>query len=866
MIRCQACAADNRAIARFCKRCGEALPPQGGDALLGRLIGLAPIRQALTELTETVEGMRLAGRDPRSPFATLIVGDSGTAKTRLGYLIAETLVGLKLTDKPTPVLVDALQPEELEPKSLAAQFDAAKGGVLFVDNAHKLVSDEGDPQPALHLLMQRAEQSPLDPVLIMAGLPYGLKELLDKTEHRNLVGRLRNIFRIADYDPPQLTAIAERDLSDKGFALSDATRDRLAMRMRWLQRRLKSGDTSIRSVNGRLALDEAAAIERSYYRRKGPDRQLLPEDIQGEVEQRKSIDEILVELNGFVGMTALKEEVALLHKDIETARRRQALGMGSGDDSQHAFHFTLTGNPGTGKTTVARVLGDVFEALGVLPSGHVVEVDRGKLVGQWQGHTATRVNAACDQAIGGILFIDEAYALCGASGNDSFGQEAVDTLLKRMEDDRGKYIVIAAGYRDQIADFLGTNPGLQSRFQRSFHLDDYTPDELTEILARLAGKEKLVLDAASRAKVRAFFADRCARKSKDFANGREARNLLTTIKRAQSERLRRLPEIPDAAQLAELRAEDIPGPASAGSGQSIDEILAELDGMIGLSAVKETVRDLQAALSRARALNQTRPLAQHFLFTGAPGTGKTTVARIMARIFHALGLLPTDRVIEVDRGKLIGQYQGQTAPRVHDACDQALGGILFIDEAYALCNSAGGHDSFGQEAVDTLLKRMEDDRGKFIVIAAGYDREMQVFLDSNSGLRSRFTDTVFFPDYTPDEMRRIFQSLAAADGVALDEDAQPLLLRHLEAVFARRDRGFANGRTVRQLYERVGKITGRRAEALVGDPAAYAQALRTILPADIEALGIDRTGAAAPSADAAASADARTDTSTLSAT
>lgn len=846
MTACPACKTENRVIARFCKKCGKPLEAQKADTLLGTLIGLDDIRNALLELEQTVEGMRLAGQQPRIPFSTLIIGDSGTAKSRLGALIAQVFVSLNLIKQPSPVVVNALQPEELEAKRLQGQFDAAKGGVLLVDNAHKLVDPQGNPLPAFNLLMQKVEQTPCDPVVIFAGLPWGLKEFVDKAEHRNMVGRIQNIFRIPDYDPEVLARITVQQLVSHGFTLDEAMCNHVQMRMRWLHRRIKSGDTSIRSINGRLALDEAESIERAYYRRKATDRILLPADVQGEVDQRKSIDEILAELNGFVGMDSLKQEVRLLHKDIETAHLRNTLGVGTGNDSQHSFHFTLTGNPGTGKTTVARVLGDVFEALGVLPSGHVVEVDRSKLVGQWQGHTATQVNAACDQATGGVLFVDEAYAL-KQSDTDSFGQEAIDTLLKRMEDDRGKYVVIAAGYKKQMEDFLNTNPGLTSRFQRAFHLDDYNAEELTEILVRQAGKEKFDLDMAARNQVQAFFENRCARKTKDFANGREARNLLNQIKRAQAERLRRADGLPDAHALTTLLAEDIPV-ANAGSGESLDQIMAELNTLIGLENVKEAVRDIQATLLRGKALKQNQPLAQHFLFTGNPGTGKTTVARILARVFFALGMLPSDKLVEVDRSKLVGQFQGETARLTARACDNAIGGVLFIDEAYTLKKDA--QDSFGQEAIDCLLKRMEDDRGKFIVIAAGYTKEMQLFIGANTGLASRFTDTIEFPDYTASEMLQIFESLAKAGSIRYAPPFRSALHSHLEEVYARRQPGFANGRTVRQLYDKLCRAQSRRVQTQNLEGDALRDALLEFTLADLAAQGIE-VGREAPASGAA---------------
>jgi SpoVK/Ycf46/Vps4 family AAA+-type ATPase len=608
-------------------------------------------------------------------------------------------------------------------------------------------------------------------------------------------------------------------------------RARLAMRMRWLYRRVKSGDTQIRLRNGRLALEEASEVENQYYLRQGSDNVLRPDDVKGDFDRVKPIEEIMAELDAFIGMESIKREVRALHKDIQNASRRQAMGMGKSKDGRFAYHFVLTGNPGTGKTTVARLLGGVFEALGVLPTGHVVEVDRSKLVGEWQGHTATKVVAACKQAEGGVLFVDEAYALNQGS-SDNFGQEAVDTLLKRMEDDRGKYVVIAAGYDTEMQNFLRTNPGLQSRFTKFFHLDDYTPEELTAIFESVAKSEGYGLGPGTAERVREFFADRCARRTKDFANGREARNLVSAVLRAQSERLSQLDTDPDAQAMSTLMPDDVPVVAG-GSDGLLDASMAELEGMIGLQGVKDAVKRLQASLARQRALGSNKPLSRHFVFTGNPGTGKTTVAKLMARVFKGLGLLPTDRLVEVTRAELVSAFRAETPKVTNQHIDNAMGGVLFIDEAYSLLPPGTTGDP-GIEAVNTLLKRMEDDRGKFVVIAAGYHREMEVFLDSNSGLRSRFSNYIDFADYEADEMQLIFEAMCDADQVTREAGFDVALHQHLQQVYAHRDRNFANGRTVRQFYDKVCEACSARVDSLGLPPDQEAIELRKLSLADLQ--------------------------------
>jgi Holliday junction resolvasome RuvABC ATP-dependent DNA helicase subunit len=235
--------------------------------------------------------------------------------------------------------------------------------------------------------------------------------------------------------------------------------------------------------------------------------------------------------------------------------------------------------------------------------------------------------------------------------------------------------------------------------------------------------------------------------------------------------------------------------------ETIESLLAELDALIGLDPVKTEVR-LLTNLARVEGLRRDRGLpvvdqSRHLVFVGNPGTGKTTVARLIARVDAVLQVVSRGHLVETDRSGLVAGYVGQTAAKVNTLCDDARGGVLFIDEAYAL--TSGSEHDFGSEAVSVLLKRMEDDRADLVVVVAGYPAPMRVFLDSNPGLRSRFTKTIEFPDYTDDELVAIFESLSASNHYVLSEDARPAI----KAWFAAQPRGasFGNGRLARTLFE-----------------------------------------------------------------
>jgi SpoVK/Ycf46/Vps4 family AAA+-type ATPase len=530
----------------------------------------------------------------------------------------------------------------------------------------------------------------------------------------------------------------------------------------------------------------------------------MADDITGEMEKEKSLDQVLAELDSFIGMDSIKTAIRGLIDEVAMQRDRAAAGLGR--ETQIAFHIVLTGNPGTGKTTVARVLGELFKAMGILDLGHTLEVDRSKLVAGFLGQTAPLVNDNCDRAMGGVLFIDEAYSLKQSDG-DSFGQEAIDALLKRMEDARGKFIVVIAGYPDEISNFLNSNPGLASRFvsRYRFHIDDYTPEELSAIFRKFTEAESYELDDDAALLVQRHFKGICANKDKNFGNGREARNLFENCRNLQAQRVSALRKQSgfDENELSRIRSVDIPQ-TSTEAAKDIEAVLRKLNSMTGLAGVKKEVNTLVSFLQiekmRADQGSAETKLNLHFVFRGNPGTGKTTVARIVADVFKALGLISRGHLVEVKSDDLIGEYVGATAPKTNKLIDSAIGGVLFIDEAYTL---AAGGNSFGREAIDTLLVRMENDRGKFIVIAAGYSNDMLGFIQANPGLASRFTKFIDFEDYTPSEMLLIYHSMMSAKGMTCDQTTKARQQKLFEDIYAVRDHNFANGRTVRNLFEQT---------------------------------------------------------------
>ena len=268
---------------------------------------------------------------------------------------------------------------------------------------------------------------------------------------------------------------------------------------------------------------------------------------------------------------------------------------------------------------------------------------------------------------------------------------------------------------------------------------------------------------------------------------------------------------------------------------SLEELLEKLDELVGLEKIKQNVKSLINYV-KIRKLREEKelpnpPLSLHMVFMGNPGTGKTTVARILSELYRAIGVLTKGQLVEVDRSGLVAGFVGQTAIKTTEAINSALGGILFIDEAYSLAPDVGSGNDFGREAIETLLKMMEDHRDDLIVIVAGYSGQMEKFITSNPGLESRFNRYFIFEDYNSEELCEIFSSMCAKSEYILTEDAEGFAREHFSEIYDMRDENFGNARHVRNFFEDIVSVHSDRVSALEGHTR---EDLTTVLREDLE--------------------------------
>lgn len=497
-------------------------------------------------------------------------------------------------------------------------------------------------------------------------------------------------------------------------------------------------------------------------------------------------------LNEMIGLSAIKDSI----------KKIKAYALANKDRDDLNIHMCFLGNPGSGKTEVARLIAGILYENKILPTKKIVEVDRSGLVSQYFGATCEKTRRVISSAMGGVLFVDEAYALGNSAdfGSTDYGKEAIDTLVKAMEDNRGKLCVILAGYKNEMLQMLSVNPGFKSRIQFTLDFQNYSRDELRSITELMLKKRKYTISEAAMERI--LDITDIKRKEANFANAREIRNIIDQVVMCQNMRTLGTDDkelgIIDVNQYIQDSKINLPL-SDDGAKRKILTGEEELEKLIGLTSVKRMIKKIKAYAKRNKG---EADFNLHMCFYGSPGTGKTEVARILSRILYDAGVLGEAKLVETDGQGLLGKAVGETAPKTEAKINEAINGVLFIDEAYTLTGGTiSGASNYGDEAIAVLLKEMEDRRGQFCVILAGYKDEMNELLSANPGFRSRIQFNLEFPDYSREELSEIANVFLTKKKYMIEDTAFEKLLDVTE--YYRRRPDFANARTVRNIIDQV---------------------------------------------------------------
>lgn len=544
----------------------------------------------------------------------------------------------------------------------------------------------------------------------------------------------------------------------------------------------------------------------------------LPKDISTKVH--RGVDNPHEQLQRLVGLDVVITQIQAMEGRIRFS--------GGQVDESSGNHMMFFGPPGTGKTTVARIVTKILYDFGYIRENKCVEIDGGYLKSPYTGETTKRAEAVIRYAFGGVLLIDEAYLLMDGSG--SAGEEALGVLIKEMEDHRLDFVVILTGYEDKMNRLLSVNEGLSSRIKYQIYFPTFSSDVLTKIFRQMM--RQTVIDG-THYKIERSALDLLTKQFEkersrgDFGNARTVRNFWEKLQDLHANRFLSGELLAEQryvitgsdvkAFLAKRQQELLASDRNFLARQQLDASIvslselkgrtksgsedpdADLSALIGLEVVKTEIERMKQEFDFYGGKLQAE--GYHTVFLGPPGTGKTTVAGIMTGYLYRMGVIERNEYLDINGDFLRGQYEGHTGKRTEAIIQYSKGMVLFIDEAYLLSSMDDSSDKFGQEAIGVLLDAMEKQRKDFVVIFAGYEREMEKFLNVNSGLRSRIAMEFHFTSYTPQQMSVMFRAAARKAGFTVDAGVwRPLQEALVEKV---KDPRFGNGRYIRSLFEKA---------------------------------------------------------------
>jgi SpoVK/Ycf46/Vps4 family AAA+-type ATPase len=791
--------------------CARKEDTDGLRAALAELNGLVGLELIKSEIRRIVEQARLAANEVRQgkPAAAqsthmLFLGRPGTGKTEVARILGRLLHAAGVRRRAEFVEISLADvssghnPGECIEK-MQRHIDRAMGGVLFVDEAY-LIAEDTWARQALESLMKVMEDRRADLTVIFAGYAERLASL-DRL-NPGFLSRIPFKMHFPDYSPTELGEIFRRIAAKQGHSVGDAVVQRVIRIAESKSQRGASG-------NGRWVRQLYERTERRRAERGGGElvAAMVPDPLEfDDAAAQAAIDALCA---GLVGVGAIRDHLSSLLMSQRDTRDH-------GVRPRRSPRYLFIGGPGTGKTTVARGMAGVLFRLGVTDTPNMVETGFQDFASVFTGGFAEATKGKFDEARGAVLFIDEAYRLA----EDEQGRRVLSQIVQHCTDDEyADVVVILAGYRQEMENLLDVNPGIRGRFPEVIEFHDLPTDGLVDVVVReieLRGFDvRNAEEPEFRRRVSSVITAR--RNAPDFANARAAHALVEEILTAQRRRRSKTPNSPPL----EVTKDDLPAAATV-KAEGRDAVRSLDATFVGLDSVKQEIRTLlnQAELRNRRreaGMPESEPANFNMVFLGGPGTGKTTVARWLARALHQIGIVASGTCAECRAVELKGRYVGEAQENVRRLFRDHRGGVIVIDEAHAIRGGAR-QDEFARDVLTTLVGCVTapENRGT-VVILSGYTREMEDLLASDPGLRGRFPRTVAFPDMTTDDCIEVMYSKLRADGYEWGGSDE--IERHFRRVFeVRRSRpGFANARDAVLVAQAVEEQLATR---IVDDPAA----------------------------------------------
>ncbi|SFI29969.1 AAA+-type ATPase, SpoVK/Ycf46/Vps4 family [Pseudobutyrivibrio sp. OR37] len=784
----------------------------------------------------------------------IISGGRGSGKTELANLIANLLSDLGIRGTSDCFEVSARKLNEVycndHENGISDFFHNNDDDTIIIDNIQNILDDDDDNNTAMAGLFEalREYMKTANSSIIITGTDAAVTKMLLIDE--DLRDYMYDVIEIGSYTPEELLNITKKYAAAQQYFIDDNDPKTDILLLKKLTIMSKNPDF----MNGIAVIrmvDDAIKKRATRYQDGEDDDDtalysLTAEDFSDDLDS-ESIEELLAQLDSMIGLTGVKKRIRQLVLNLQYDMKNEAAGIKSKKSKGRSMHMLFAGAPGTGKTTIVELVGKIYKQLGLLPNGDKVVVkSRGNLVGVHAGETAHNVRESFKEAEGSILFLDEAYGLYTGE-NDTFGMEAINEIVDQMEKCKDTVMLVLAGYKDKMEEFFRTNDGWASRFgeQNTIYFEDYTLEEMAAIFEKkVIGDEKILSEDAKKAVLPLL---EVKSKVPNFGNARGVENVFNLVCEEMINRVNE--EDPEGEARITITREDIEK-VSGRKGENektLDELLDELQSLTGLASAKQVIFEIISSV-KVKKVEKELGLSKkenfgnlNLVFKGSAGTGKTTVARLLGDIYAKLGVLKKNVLIQVGRKDIVSDHVGGTAKAVTKYLDMADGGILFIDEAYSLVD--GNQGGFGQEAINTLVDEIDKRRDRLMVIMAGYEKDMEKFLNANEGLASRFPKDVFFEDYTNEELVSIFKQMIAQAGenvpykleAGITDEMIEKVIKAKKSEAKKLSRNFGNARGVRNIVEAVIRKAKVRIEELMNQGVTMtADILRTIVESDLD--------------------------------